>query len=174
MNFKDAMAATVQGDWVRHDKMQPGSYIAHSYSDGPRINFSSGSSSGWTAGDTDREADWTVCGPEVIGGCANCHGMIGDLAEGRDPEELCDTCYEDMQAATRAAMPKITDVMVQMADGPWVRATADLPPGHYTAKIDPDPVDHDADAWRWGKLAAPRPDNVGNRDKWGRLTNAPD
>jgi len=32
-------------------------------------------------------------------GCANCHGMIGELAEGRDPEELCDTCYDDMQAS---------------------------------------------------------------------------
>lgn len=31
--------------------------------------------------------------------CANCEGMIGELAEGRDPEELCDTCYEDSQAA---------------------------------------------------------------------------
>jgi hypothetical protein len=30
--------------------------------------------------------------------CSNCHGMIGELAEGRDPEELCDTCYDDMQA----------------------------------------------------------------------------
>lgn len=38
---------------------------------------------------------------EASGGCANCHGMIGDLAEGRDPEELCDTCYDDLQATTQ-------------------------------------------------------------------------
>lgn len=29
--------------------------------------------------------------------CANCEGMIGELAPGRDPEELCDTCYRDSQ-----------------------------------------------------------------------------
>lgn len=28
-------------------------------------------------------------------GCASCKGMIGDLAPGREPEELCDTCYHD-------------------------------------------------------------------------------
>lgn len=38
------------------------------------------------------------------GGCANCHGMIDDLAPGRDPEELCDTCYHDVMA-TRPAEP---------------------------------------------------------------------
>ena len=35
----------------------------------------------------------------IVAVCANCEGMIGDLAPGRDPEELCDTCYEDIQAA---------------------------------------------------------------------------
>jgi hypothetical protein len=35
--------------------------------------------------------------------CANCKGMIGDLAEGREPEEFCDTCYEDSQQASRHA-----------------------------------------------------------------------
>lgn len=34
--------------------------------------------------------------------CANCEGLLGDLAPGRDPEELCDTCYEDSQASVRA------------------------------------------------------------------------
>lgn len=66
MNYKEAMAAIVQGDWVRHDAMQDGVYIAHSYSDGPRINFPSGSSSGWSPRDSDLNAVWSVCGPEVV------------------------------------------------------------------------------------------------------------
>jgi hypothetical protein len=37
--------------------------------------------------------------------CSNCHGMIGELAEGRDPEELCDTCYDDMQATRTTPAP---------------------------------------------------------------------
>lgn len=37
--------------------------------------------------------------PEGEDVCANCKGVIADLACGRDPDELCDTCYEDSQAA---------------------------------------------------------------------------
>ena len=35
--------------------------------------------------------------------CANCKGMIGDLPDGRDPEEFCDTCYRDALAASSPA-----------------------------------------------------------------------
>lgn len=34
--------------------------------------------------------------------CANCKGMFGDLAPGRQPEELCDTCYQDALTAAPA------------------------------------------------------------------------
>jgi len=35
------------------------------------------------------------CGDDVVkaGVCANCGGMFGDLEPGREPEELCETCY---------------------------------------------------------------------------------
>ena len=36
--------------------------------------------------------------------CAQCKGAIGDLPDGRDPEEFCDTCYED--AVASLATPK--------------------------------------------------------------------
>jgi hypothetical protein len=47
-------------------------------------------------------------GPQIVcnrveEGCANCHGMFGDLALGRDPEELCDTCYSHATELTPAA-----------------------------------------------------------------------
>lgn len=35
--------------------------------------------------------------------CANCKGVIGDLAPGREPDELCDTCYDDVTATLRTA-----------------------------------------------------------------------
>ena len=41
--------------------------------------------------------------------CANCEGMIGELASGRDPEELCDTCYEDSQAAQEGLVEALDD-----------------------------------------------------------------
>jgi len=52
-------------------------------------------------------AQWWLDNPPPVANqstdceCANCHGMIGKLSEGRDPEELCDTCYNDMQATDR-------------------------------------------------------------------------
>ena len=53
--------------------------------------------------------------------CANCHGMIGDLPQGRDPEELCDTCYMDSQAAA-IPTPAVNAELVEAAQELEARA----------------------------------------------------
>jgi len=42
--------------------------------------------------------------------CAQCKGVIGDLPDGREPEEFCDTCHEDA-VANLASMPVSGDVV---------------------------------------------------------------
>lgn len=141
MNYRDAMAAIVQGDWVRHDAMQPGSYIAHSFSDGPRINFPSGSSSGWSPRDSDLNAEWSVCGPEVALTVATSPSGVHSIGWGNPPG------------------PRPDNV------GKWGKPPADLPPGHYNVTLK---------FTDGGVIEIDMVELPAERDKWGRLTNAPD
>lgn len=152
MNYRDAMAAIVQGDWVRHDAMQPGSYIAHSFADGPRINFPSGSSSGWTARDSDLEADWSVCGPE-----AKPFAQIADeVFEARLSVKTSPSGVHSIGWGNPPG-PRPDNV------GKWGKPPADLPPGHYNATLKVNAN---------GKVEIDMVKLPAERDKWGRLTTA--
>lgn len=59
MNYEDALSAAIQGDRVRHDRMQPGSYLDYQFN-GWRINFEGGSSSGFSPREVDLFATWHV------------------------------------------------------------------------------------------------------------------
>ena len=168
MNYKEAMTAIVEGDWVTHDKMQPGSYIAHTFADGPRINFASGSSSGWTAGDTDREAEWTVCGPEVERPktTALFVQQFGRALRPVDPAVGWGNPLPPIIEATPITT-KLRDRPLGLADnvGKWGKPPADLPPGHYDATLKVNAN---------GKVEIDMVKLPAVKDKWGRLTNAPD
>ena len=67
MNRREAFEAAVMGDKVRAADMPEGVYIDYNFN-GWRINFHSGSSSGYTSREHDETVDWEVyVKPEPVG-----------------------------------------------------------------------------------------------------------
>lgn len=67
MNFDEALEAAIVGEKVRAVDMQPGAYVDYPTPfNGWRINFPSGSSSGYTFKDHDKGVDWEIYEPPVV------------------------------------------------------------------------------------------------------------
>lgn len=99
MNLSEALSEAVLGARVRHPTMQPGSFIDYAFN-GWRINFPSGSQSGWRATCEEPVDGWVIqpvgtparsswgqpgycgqCGCEIIG-----HALLGSIC-GCTPHE---------------------------------------------------------------------------------------
>jgi hypothetical protein len=63
MTFDEALSAAIEGERVRADDMQPGSYVDYHFN-GWRRNFAGGASSGFTPTELDRAANWSIFEPE--------------------------------------------------------------------------------------------------------------
>ncbi len=62
MTYDEAFRECIYGAWVRPVDLQEGAWISYNF-DGLRINFPSGSSSGWHASEADMQAVWQLIGP---------------------------------------------------------------------------------------------------------------